>query len=265
MSLIKIIKGKNKGNIFLLVCDWCHKSFYKKHKKRFIKTNIHFCCGSCSAKHRNFIQKQKGIEIIKNAQDAYNKMCSEDVNLRKIVTKKALATIKERYNVENISQIPEIKNKKIKSSKEKYNVNHPMMSESVKIKIHQTMKKNGTYKKNSKPEMIVKDILEQFYGDHNIIHQKYINKWNIDFYIIPLNTYIQVDGVYWHGIGKTIEELEQFSDDRIKSILKTKITDENQNIWFKENNMRLIRITDIEIKQNTKNGCFDYLYKVINN
>jgi hypothetical protein len=54
--------------------------------------------------------------------------------------------------------------------------------------------------------------------------------------------------IYWHGIGRTKEELLNSESSRDKIIFRKKLTDEEQIIWFEKHHMKLIRITDKQIK-----------------
>lgn len=262
MTILRIKKGKNGGKIFLLTCNNCLKHFERKYKKTNVKQQ-HYCNVSCSIKARHQNLKQNNINLIDKAHKAYLEMCILDPTLRKKVTKKALKTVNEKYKVSNISLLDDVKNKKISSYRKNFGVDHPMYLDIVKTKVYNTMKKNGTCKKISKPEMLFKLYIEENYGQHNIECQKRINNWNIDFYINVLNTHVQIDGIYWHGIGKTDEEIKNNINKRNKSILNTKNIDKKQNFWFEKNNLRLIRITDVELMQNIKQGHLDKISKTL--
>jgi very-short-patch-repair endonuclease len=114
-------------------------------------------------------------------------------------------------------------------------------------KRHESMKRNGTYK-TSKPEDQIYGFLCEKYGTDNVIRQATIEKWPIDFYVKTIDTYIQVDGTYWHGHGRTKEELMNSEHPRDSIILRKKITDEEQAVWFKKHSKKLVRITDEQIK-----------------
>jgi hypothetical protein len=77
----------------------------------------------------------------------------------------------------------------------------------------------------------------------------FINKWDIDFYIKSIDTYVQLDGVYWHGLDRPIDVITLFLHPRDKTIYNTLLRDKEQNKWFEQNDKRLIRFTDKEIKQ----------------
>jgi hypothetical protein len=119
--------------------------------------------------------------------------------------------------------------------------------ESAAVKRHESMKRNGTYK-TSKPEDQIYDFLCEKYGADNVTRQAIVKQWPIDFYVKTIDTYIQVDGTYWHGITRTKEELLNSETPRDKIILRKKLTDEEQILWFEKRCMNLIRITDKQIK-----------------
>jgi len=74
--------------------------------------------------------------------------------------------------------------------------------------------------------------------------------WNIDFFIPEIQTYVQFDGVYWHGLDRPIEEIQESSSKRDKAIYRKWLIDQEQNVWFVANQKRLIRITDVEWADN---------------
>ncbi len=82
--------------------------------------------------------------------------------------------------------------------------------------------------------------------DSTIGHQKRYNNWMIDFYSPKYDLYIQLDGIFWHGLGKYKEGF--FNTALGQSILKIKEKDELQDRTIKN----LIRITDIQFKNNPK-------------
>lgn len=194
-----------------------------------------------------------------------------------VIKKKKSETLKKTFSERG----DEIREKRMVSNLEKFGVPWPMMSEEVRdrsrssfssrygegvkcamdikevvertdfvaaaIKRHESMKRNGTYK-TSKPEEQVYDLLCEKYGPDNVIRQTMIKQWPIDFYVKSIDTYIQVDGTYWHGYGRTKEELMSSNSPRDRIILRKKLTDEAQISWFEKHSMKLIRIIDKQVK-----------------
>jgi len=82
------------------------------------------------------------------------------------------------------------------------------------------------------------------FGIENVEQHVLVNGWSIDFYIKTTNVYVQFDGVYWHGLNKPIDVIKTETAKRSMTIVATYEKDRHQDLWFKENNVRLIRITD---------------------
>ena len=129
----------------------------------------------------------------------------------------------------------------------KYGALHVSQVREIKVKKHHTMKKNKRYGK-SKVEDNVYESLVRLYGINSVERQSLVNGWAIDFFIKPIDTYLQVDGAYWHGLNRDPEEIQASGAFRDKYILKVIQKDKEQNRWFAENNVRLVRITDIQLR-----------------
>ncbi len=114
------------------------------------------------------------------------------------------------------------------------------------------MKRNKTYGK-SKVEDFTYNLLTEIFNEKEVERQHTINGWAIDFYIKCMKIYLQVDGIYWHGLDRSLDEIERSSNYRDSYILATRLKDENQNRWFVEQKLNLVRITDKQIK-NFKNA-----------
>lgn len=108
----------------------------------------------------------------------------------------------------------------------------------------------------SKGEIKLFELLKIHYPNirNNVwIHKSKTNhnsSWNIDIHIPEIDTYIQFDGVYWHGLDRSIDTILSSSTKRNKTIAKKYFIDKEQNTWFENNNLKLIRITDIEFSEN---------------
>jgi G:T-mismatch repair DNA endonuclease (very short patch repair protein) len=70
----------------------------------------------------------------------------------------------------------------------------------------------------------------------------------MDFYVYDIDTYINVNSLYWHGKGKTKDELLSSTSSRDKVILETIKRDEKREIWFKENGLKLRVVWENEIE-----------------
>jgi hypothetical protein len=121
-------------------------------------------------------------------------------------------------------------------------------SPEASAKRHETMKRNGTYRKSSTEDAMYA-YLCGVYGLDQVQRNVWMNgKWPIDFYVKPINTYMQLDGVYWHGLNRPIEVIKQFKKPRDVKIYRKWLTDREQNEWFRERDLKLVRLTDLQFK-----------------
>jgi len=115
-------------------------------------------------------------------------------------------------------------------------------------KRHETMKKNGTYSK-SQPEDRCYLLLATLFGDDDVERQVTPagTRWPIDLFVKSKQIYIQVDGEYWHGLDRPLQQIQSLKNERDPGILRTMETDRKQNIWFSSQDKILLRVTDQEV------------------
>lgn len=169
----------------------------------------------------------------------------------------------ENWGVTSPIHNPEIRRRIKETNKRRMGVSHNwqcpklrqrLKSNEVKEKIHQTMKARGRYGKSLVEDKVYDDLCG-FYGPESVERQVTLNGWCIDFRV--KNAYIQLDGVYWHGLDRTIEELAVSKNPRDKIILGTVRRDAAQNAWCQSSGIRLIRITDTEYKRQGISGIIE--------
>lgn len=171
-----------------------------------------------------------------------------------------------RYGVDNISQSQIVKDAKIKTSQFKYGVDNPFQSHELMKKFDrssaykrriQSMQKNNSFQK-SKEEDKIYSLLCLYFGDEFVERQALVNKkWPIDFYIKSYNTYIQFDGQYWHGLDRPIEVISEHKTKQDVVIHKKWLTDREQDLWFKNHKIKLVRITEKDLNFERLNQIFD--------
>jgi very-short-patch-repair endonuclease len=141
------------------------------------------------------------------------------------------------------------------TSTRNWGTKHPMHSARVKSRIdfkaawlkqHATKKANRTYA-SSKSEHQFAIELERAFGI--IERQVVVNGRSIDFYVPKIDVYVQFDGVYWHGLDRDLEVIKTSKNTRDTRILESYASDREQDDWFSQQGLRLIRITDAEFKQ----------------
>lgn len=192
------------------------------------------------------------------------------------VRQKIANTCKERYGVENVLASKQIREKARHTLRSNYGVDAPQQSQEIQertkrtnlerhavantlqlsyarercnsveahMKRHETMKRNGTYGKSRSEDLFYRMLCE-FFSTENVVRQVTINKWSIDFYIKCIDNYVQFDGVYWHGLDRPIEVIAEHKTKRDVQIHKKWLTDREQDRWFREHGLNLIRVTDV--------------------
>lgn len=144
------------------------------------------------------------------------------------------ATCRKLYGVSHVSQRPE----------HKLRANSPEAC----AKRHETMKRNGTYHKSKPEDLLYTMLCEMFSAVQRQVAVVANAHWSIDFYITDIDTYVQFDGEYWHGLDRPIEAIAERKTKRDANIHNKWLTDRTQDTWFAANSKRLVRITDKEFR-----------------
>ena len=289
VMLIKRINLKDK-KAYVFECDACKKSFLRCRKTR--KYTVDYCSIDCLKSHLNILDEKtykcllgslKRKQTMKekygfdNAFNAFSTQIKQTM-LKKhgvehaaqnpLVMKKVFATNLLKGHVHNVHCVPFVspfsdKNVQAKAQStilNKYGTTCAANSslarqhdrqESYKL-AHETKKKRGLLKQ-SNVEKFFREKLEVHWGVENVIKHVLINGWSIDVYIVPVNTYVQIDGIYWHGLDRTIEFLQKSNKKIDKAILRKYYRDRQQDDFFSTSTAQLVRITDKEINQHKDN------------
>lgn len=253
----------------VFMCTHCEKEFTRGYRKSDEDDpgDFHFCskiCVNASAKPGGalFIRKQETCVAKYGVENAFQ---SEEKKKKSKLTmmqkfgvehhlkleeqkEKQKITVRRLYGTDNVFQSEIVKERIKESLIKKYGANNPMRCKEVKAKFdhkmiqkkgHDTKKKNGSYGKSKTEDAFFTYLCENF---GNVERQIVMGNWCIDFKVN--DTYIQFDGVYWHGLDRELRMIESSKNPRDVIILQTRKRDEAQNLWFKRNELKLIRITD---------------------
>lgn len=258
--------GKNKRRKILLRCDECQKEYYCQYSKsRALKSKLHFCSKTCSSKSMsNGKLKQKTHDELRN------KYGSSYVNTDKFKTEREELWLR-RYGVKNILKAPAIREKIKQTNLKKYGREVYAGSDDWESKLDRgdiarkswlTKIANGTCSKSLVEERI-NNILTTKFGEANVKRQvPLIGQW-IDFEILIPNFYLQVDGVYWHGLNRDIDIIKQGTSSQDQKIYKQILRDEKLNEYMKNKNMVLLRITDETINLSSDEEIFKLISEKI--
>ncbi|MBQ4030377.1 MAG: C2H2-type zinc finger protein [Bacilli bacterium] len=199
----------------MYICKLCNKEFKnlnvlsahltKKHKNisqkyyydTYIDTNSYHICPTCGKPtkfqsigygyktHCNKICANKDTNVIKQRHETLSNTFGHPFN-RPEVLEKCKQTLKQHYNVENPYLIPQIKeNAHSKEALQKH---------------YNTLKKNKTFKVSEQENIAYKELCD-FYGNSNVKrnYKTLEYPFRCDFYIIPLNLYIECNFHWTHG------------------------------------------------------------------
>lgn len=167
------------------------------------------------------------------------------------VQQKYLRSIHARYGVANPSQAPEVKQQKEQTSRKHcgfpFPAQHPAVrlrysllnqTQEFQVKRHATLMQRGVFQRQaSKGEDEVFAALVRVFP-RTQRHVR-VHRWNIDFFIPDLNTYVNYNGVYWHGRYVSDADLQASPTRQSKIILGTKQRDRDREVWFVEQGLCL--------------------------
>lgn len=264
----------------LLRCDQCEHEFERSNNvQRQLKLRYHFCSRKCSqaARSRTGVLRPIMEETMRRKMgDDWSKQISikaqaaTSAEEKKERAQKAMRTVQERYGVRSAVEIPHVRAaadvvrgstestiKRKATTKARFGVEsvlslpevHALANTPEKCRQrHETMKRNGSYF-NSRNEDAFYSWLVGRFGEDDVERQVVVSKWPIDFHVKSIDTYVQFDGEYWHGLDRPIEEIMLFKTSRDKTILRKFQIDREQDAWCAENSLRFVRVTDKQFKR----------------
>lgn len=274
-------KRETKESDILLPCIICNSTIKRKYLYYSGKNNYFFYCSrDCSnkgAKSGGYKYKQTSETNTKlyggigYASDLLNEKSKRTTQVRyghehfsqtDTWNDVFSSTCRARYDSDNVFQVDFVKQKSKNTCMKRYGTEYAIQSDIVKnkidykdiaIKSHQTKKKRSRYNKSSILEDKIYNLLITSFNETDVERYASVNNWSIDFYIKSINTYIQLDGTYWHGLDRPLEQIMLFEHKRDKIIYSTYLRDLQQNEWFSSNNKKLIRILDTDVYKTSIN------------
>lgn len=271
--------GQPKRKTVTLVCHEC-KCEYTRPSEGYAKKSL-FCSKQCFWKSaKNGLVKEKRETTNLERYDVHTPSLLKECNDKMIETR-----IENFGTVAPIHYHPETKEKFETTMMERHGAKHPLQAAGPKKKrLDTVIKKFGMdplampenrdpeilsaagqkgyralHKKMgdgilSGPEKSFAKFLRERFGEKQILQQVPIyhggrKPWLIDFYIKSLDIYVEMDGVFWHGLEKPYDVLHPKQQKKFDS-------DRNQDKWFQNKNMKLVRITDEEFLASLKNNDF---------
>ena len=224
-------------------------------RKKILETNI---------KRYGFSYPMQNNEIKEKVQNTNLEKYGVKSPLEsKEIQKKIKETNIKKYGTEYLPKNIKIREKITNTMIKRYGVKNALQNPELLKKALETMKNNNLCWK-SKPEEKFYEFLCEKFGKNNIIRQKFIFKWPIDFFIKNINLYLQFDGVFWHGLIKPLDWYKNHPSKKINSCYKKFYIDKEQDIYFKENSLNLLRITDKQFNNMDSESIYNLIYNFTN-
>lgn len=289
-----LIEDRGRGKKCVFRCDECeneclHVRKYMKRQFHFCSR----ACSNKSQKSGVLFERVKATNRLKYGCDFPTQndrviKKQKETNLERYGMSALEFNAKKflrKNGVENASQLVDHGDKVKATCLKRYGVSHPFASQEIKKKInvtnlkkygvewsgacknlfrntdwskaarkrHATMTKAGSYVK-SKLEDRFYDVLCDVFGDHDVKRQVNHLNHQIDFYVESIDTYVQFDGTYWHGLNRPLNVVKLFKSPRDRVILGTYERDRKQDKDFLNSGGVLVRITDKQFMSAVKSG-----------
>jgi len=237
-----------------------HEKFVKTCREKYGVDNV-FSSQQTKDKIKTVLIERYGVDNPKKSKSILNKS-KETCMIRYGVDNPAKSDHirekeREAYRKKSPEEMTSILEKRIQTNLQRYGVSYPMQSEEIKSafdwasaykKSCETKSKNKTGTQQSKIEILVGQHLSNIFGEQNVLSQVAVNdRWTFDFYLLNEDVYIQVDGTYWHGLNRPLDEIKKLKSSKDTRILETFNKDRAQDEWADKNGICLVRITDEEI------------------
>lgn len=170
-------------------------------------------------------------------------------------------TMLERHGAEHPSRAPGVREKKLATYRKKYGVDNPLSAGSPFRSSAEELSAAGQkgYRSTarqengwivSKPERALVEFLHDRYGEVQRqcpVEHGTRKPWLIDAYVPSIDTFVQLDGAFWHGLDKPYDQLHPNSRAAYDA-------DRDQDEWFRACGLRLVRVTDKELETCQKSG-----------
>jgi hypothetical protein len=235
-----------------IISEYRDKSFSKKGKLVYTLR-----CDTCQQE----FSRHKNLGVLRARSNHY---CSFEcfkpaARAGETIDEKKKATNKERYGADYAFIAPDVakasgirawsdasRKKRVKTLMERYGVEVATLVPSVRRAANMTFR--------TKPEIALHALLRSIFAEDDIETWVIVFNKSIDFYVKSIDTYIEMDGTYWHVIEDDIERVEASSGHNDICRAKKYRRDREIDVLFAQKGMRLVRITDKQMKSLDADG-----------
>lgn len=243
----------------------------KEIKEKIKKTNLKKYGVSCVFKNEKIKERIKETNITKYGTES----CLQN----KDIYNKTIQTLKDRYGVKHALENRKILEKAQNTTLKHYGVKtvfklkeiqEKTKTKEAKDKIIETKRRNHTFN-TSKPEENLYKVLTKLYGVESVKRQykSDLYPWSCDFYIVPINTYIELQGYWTHNTHpfninndndvKQLNEWKEKTTQLYKNAVKVwTVSDVDKRNTAITNNLNYIEIFNYISDENIINELQNY-------
>jgi very-short-patch-repair endonuclease len=120
------------------------------------------------------------------------------------------------------------------------------ISDSAINKKRETMRRNKTWKASKPEDRLYEKLVKKYPRTQR---QVAVGRWSMDFYVPEIDTYVNLNGIYWHGRNRSENDLITSGSAQDKVILETQRRDKKRDVWFNERNLKLVIVWEDEIEK----------------
>lgn len=171
------------------------------------------------------------------------------------VREKAKKTFVERYGVDCPSKSEIVREKSRLTCLKKYGVDNPMKSDVVKSRIDW-----GSPHFHSKVEDRLVSVVEERYGKDDVKRSKWVYGHPVDAYVESVDTIVELDGEYWHGLDRPMSVIEERKSPRDEVILVAYNRDRRYDETCRANGKKVVRVTDREFLEMEREDNYSSLW-----
>ena len=241
----------------LLRCDNCQVEFERRYTRLVSERKHHFCSNDCKFKLRaekdssysRYVEEKRATSNLLKYGATTPWGSSEGQKHRQTL-------MLQKYGVVNNMHRQDVLEKVKTYNREKFGCDFPLQSDEIRLKTILSYQSQNHSISRSSCEKYLEEKLVSVFGREDVEVGKWVSGWCIDFYIRSSETYVQVDGVYWHGLDRPIQDIKSSQINRDKHIYNVWKKDRKQNAFFKSRGMRLVRITDEDLRDDVKLADF---------
>lgn len=262
-------------------CDECGSRFTLGHKAAHATNGaLTFCSKECRRKSRSSGKLAKkcidvrlelyGVEYSSQVPGASEKMIESRIRSTGAASPSDASsssnarfkqTMLERHGAEMPSLSESVQAKKVETYRARYGVDNPfsagspfrLSTEELSIAGQKGYRATARLENGwilSRPELALVEFLREWFGevDQQVPIEHGTGKpWLIDAYVRRIDTYVQLDGEFWHGLDKPYSELHSNGKASYDA-------DRRQDDWFRSRCHRLVRVTDKELEACQRSG-----------